>query len=266
MKISLLLLLSISFSIPAICQGITAKEKNGLYGFSASDSMILDFQFDTIHQNLDGSFAVCKQGKWGVVNRVGKEIIPCNYEEVHLFRYRLYAASINGFKGMLDTTGAVVLDFIYDAIDHIETDTQILLKYHGKWCLYKNGQYNFDSGEFLFYFPDIAPSLPGCILDSNNLREYKLCAVEKFHQFISKNIEYPKKARRQGIQGQVLVAFTISREGEIQKPLILQGIGGPCDDEVLRVVQSMPRWNPGKVDSLPVNTFFMYPVSFVLTD
>jgi TonB-dependent SusC/RagA subfamily outer membrane receptor len=45
---------------------------------------------------------------------------------------------------------------------------------------------------------------------------------------------------------------------------VLKGIGNGCDEETVRVIGMMPKWNSGKQNGIPVNVYFTMPVSFVL--
>lgn len=66
----------------------------------------------------------------------------------------------------------------------------------------------------------------------------------KLKEFIIKNIKYPTVATQQGISGKVIATIEINEEGTISKIEIIHGIGGGCDEEVIRVLSSMPVWEP----------------------
>lgn len=82
--------------------------------------------------------------------------------------------------------------------------------------------------------------------------------------FIAKNIKYPSFARESGIQGRVFVNFVVEPTGLVSNVKILRGIGGGCDEEAIRVVQSMPKWTPGKQRGKAVRVSFNLPVRFTL--
>lgn len=82
--------------------------------------------------------------------------------------------------------------------------------------------------------------------------------------FIAKNIKYPGFARESGIQGRVFVNFVVEPSGLVSNVKILRGIGGGCDEEAIRVVQSMPKWTPGKQRGKAVRVSFNLPVRFTL--
>lgn len=82
--------------------------------------------------------------------------------------------------------------------------------------------------------------------------------------FVDQNIIYPEKAISKHIEGVVLVNFVIERDGSISSPRIIRGIGGGCDEEVLRVVQLFPPARPGKIAGNPVRVSFTLPIRFEL--
>ncbi len=83
-------------------------------------------------------------------------------------------------------------------------------------------------------------------------------------KFLQSNMKYPTMARESGIQGKVYVTFVVERDGRVTDVKILRGIGGGCDEEAVRVVKAMPRWNPGKQRGKPVRVQFNLPIQFTL--
>ena len=86
----------------------------------------------------------------------------------------------------------------------------------------------------------------------------------KMMEFIQKNIKYPMMARESDIQGRVFVNFVVEPDGTITNVTVMRGIGGGCDEEALRVVQSMPNWKPGKQRGSAVRCSFTVPIIFKL--
>ena len=86
----------------------------------------------------------------------------------------------------------------------------------------------------------------------------------KMMEFIQKNIKYPMMARESDIQGRVFVNFVVDPDGSITNVTVMRGIGGGCDEEALRVVQSMPNWKPGKQRGSAVRCSFTVPIIFKL--
>ena len=82
--------------------------------------------------------------------------------------------------------------------------------------------------------------------------------------FLKANINYPLIARDIGITGFVYVSFIVWKDGTIRRTNVIRGIGSGCDEEVIRVMNIMPDWEPGIIDGRKVNTIFHLPVSFKL--
>jgi periplasmic protein TonB len=87
---------------------------------------------------------------------------------------------------------------------------------------------------------------------------------QELYNFLGNNIKYPVMAKESGIQGRVFVTFVVERDGSITDVRIIRGIGGGCDEEAIRVVESMPKWQPGKQRGKPVRVQYNLPVRFKL--
>ena len=81
-------------------------------------------------------------------------------------------------------------------------------------------------------------------------------------KYIRDNLRYPQSALEQGIQGRVIVQFVVGEEGELSDIKILSGIDPQCDQEAIRIIQSMPRWTPGKRNGIAVPVYYRIPITF----
>ncbi|MFO8055267.1 MAG: energy transducer TonB [Bacteroidales bacterium] len=84
-------------------------------------------------------------------------------------------------------------------------------------------------------------------------------------EYLRENIEYPSMAREAGIEGTVHVTFVVEPDGSVTNVRILRGIGGGCNEEALRVVRNMPKWEPGKQRGRKVRVQFNLPIRFKLS-
>jgi TonB family protein len=82
--------------------------------------------------------------------------------------------------------------------------------------------------------------------------------------YLSANLGYPTTARRKDIEGTVIVSFVVNTDGTVSDFELLQGIGGECDEEALRIVRSSPKWTPGMQDGKVVRTRMRLPINFML--
>ena len=83
-------------------------------------------------------------------------------------------------------------------------------------------------------------------------------------KYIADNLEYPQEAVDGGIQGTVFVRIIVEPDGSISNPKIIRGIGYGCDKEAVRVIESMPNWEPGHRKGEAVRVYMSIPVSFKL--
>ncbi len=102
----------------------------------------------------------------------------------------------------------------------------------------------------IFTIVETMPSFPG--------------GEKKLFEYLGKNIKYPSMAKDAGIQGVVYVSFVVEPDGSIGEVKVLRGIGGGCDEEAVRVVKAMPKWNPGKQRGKPVRVRYNLPIRFIL--
>lgn len=98
--------------------------------------------------------------------------------------------------------------------------------------------------------------------------ESKNCSDAALISFILKHVRYPDKARDNNIQGRVTVEFVVETNGKVSQIAIIKGIGGGCDEEVLKVIRQMnavgPLWSAGKQRGKPVRVLYRLPVTFSL--
>ena len=88
----------------------------------------------------------------------------------------------------------------------------------------------------------------------------------KFREYIAQNLEYPIIAIENGIQGRVWVSFIVEANGEVSNVKIARGVDPILDKEAVRVVESSPRWEPGKQRGEAVRVSFAFPINFSLED
>lgn len=78
--------------------------------------------------------------------------------------------------------------------------------------------------------------------------------------YIDKCFVFPEIYADASIQGQVICKFVITEDGNIIDVKVLQGIDKKLDEEVMRVLNSMPQWIPGKKNGQAVKTEYFLPI------
>ena len=81
-------------------------------------------------------------------------------------------------------------------------------------------------------------------------------------RFINDNIKYPADAQNNNIQGRVILKFVVNPNGSVDRIEVLRGIDPLLDNEAIRVVSTLPRFNPGKQGGVAVPVWFTLPVLF----
>ncbi|MEE4197260.1 MAG: energy transducer TonB [Bacteroidales bacterium] len=92
----------------------------------------------------------------------------------------------------------------------------------------------------------------------------KATKANSFEEFIVMNLSYPKDALKEKIEGKVFVQFTVDKNGYIKDAKVTRGVHPSLDQEALRIVYSMPKWEPGIKDKEPVDVILTFPVVFKL--
>ncbi len=82
--------------------------------------------------------------------------------------------------------------------------------------------------------------------------------------YIRKNLKYPAFAAENGIQGRVTLSFTVEKDGSIANIEVMRSPADELSKEAIRVVNSMPKWKPGKQRGKPVRVKYVLPVTFRL--
>ena len=81
-------------------------------------------------------------------------------------------------------------------------------------------------------------------------------------KYIRDNMRYPQAALENNIQGRVIVQFVVGKDGNVTNVQVLKGVDRLCDQEAVRVIESMPRWIPGKHNGVAVPVYYRVPVTF----
>ena len=90
--------------------------------------------------------------------------------------------------------------------------------------------------------------------------------MTSLQSYINRNLKYPQISRENNSQGRVIVRFIIDSNGVVTNPQVVRS-SGDCnlDMEAVRVIESMPKWKPGKHKGKPVRVLFTFPVIFRLS-
>lgn len=82
-------------------------------------------------------------------------------------------------------------------------------------------------------------------------------------EFLMMNMKYPQTAVKAKQQGRAVVGFVVKKDGTVSDVYIVKSTGyDVLDNEAMRVVKSMPAWEPGKQKGKPVDVKYFVPITF----
>ena len=88
--------------------------------------------------------------------------------------------------------------------------------------------------------------------------------TEKLFEFLKENIHYPEIAEENGVQGRVVVTFVVEVDGSISETKVVKSVDSSLDEEAIRVVKLLPKWNPAMLNGKPVRSKYTLPITFRL--
>lgn len=120
-------------------------------------------------------------------------------------------------------------------------------------------------------FDDLLTSTPEKPKEPFNPKEDFFVVVEDMPELkggmtaLQQKVSYPEAARNAGIEGRVIVQFIVNKQGQVENPKIIKGIGGGADAEALRVVKET-EFTPGMQKGQPVRVQYSLPIIFKLSE
>ena len=85
-----------------------------------------------------------------------------------------------------------------------------------------------------------------------------------FTKWVNQRLVYPDVAKENGVQGRVMLQFTVGTDGSVSGVKVLRGVDPSLDKEAVRVVSMSPKWTPGKQRDRKVKVTYTFPVIFQL--
>ena len=192
----------------------------------------------------------------------GKDYKSCNYaqkvfvENVCSIHVATYDEEFPGIARVVPTPPAKAMKNIHDKIVILdEQDAELVseqdIVVKDKPQAAEVVEVEDEAEEEVLLFAEEMPEFPG--------------GAKALNDYLSSNIKYPRMAREMGAQGRVFLRFVVKKDGSVSGIEVIKSSGEKSlDDEALRVVRSMPKWNPGRQDGKAVNVKYTLPVNFRL--
>ena len=87
---------------------------------------------------------------------------------------------------------------------------------------------------------------------------------EALKQYIRKNLKYPADAINRKVQGTVVLSFIIEKDGSIKRVIITKNVDPILDFEAVRIIASMPQWQPASSKGKPIASMIVLPINFAM--
>lgn len=88
----------------------------------------------------------------------------------------------------------------------------------------------------------------------------------KLYSYLAKNIKYPEQAKKDKVQGKVMLSFNVEKDGKLSDLEVIKGLSKETNAEAIRVMNAAPRWNPATgTDGHPVKVKYQMAVNFTLS-
>ena len=112
--------------------------------------------------------------------------------------------------------------------------------------------------------PVAAPAVvnPDSVYINPEVRPQFVGGDRAFVEYLMKSIRYPEQALQRRVSGRVFVSFVLSATGKVQDAYVVKGPGSGLNEEALRLIWTMPAWEPGRVDGQPVRVACTLPINF----
>lgn len=96
---------------------------------------------------------------------------------------------------------------------------------------------------------------------SINVRPEFPGGINMFYKFISSNFKTPDEIVNQKISVKIFVSFIVEKDGTISEIKVIDDTQSELAREVIRVIQAMPKWNPGELNGNHVRCSYMIPIT-----
>jgi len=80
--------------------------------------------------------------------------------------------------------------------------------------------------------------------------------------YVATHLTFPPSANKSPIEGRLILRFVVNGDGSLSDYEVLRNVCDGCDIEVIRMLQNMPKWKPGRQNGKAVAVYYTLPVYF----
>ncbi|MDE5594757.1 MAG: energy transducer TonB [Muribaculaceae bacterium] len=88
--------------------------------------------------------------------------------------------------------------------------------------------------------------------------------IKVLYKWVSDSLSYPNSTL--DWSGRIVVEFDITEEGETANPRIIKGGPDALENEIIKLINKMPNWNPRMSNGKPIKSSYVLPITFKLAD
>ena len=114
--------------------------------------------------------------------------------------------------------------------------------------------------EMVVQTPDTTKAVPFDMIDPLCKPTFNGGDATEFAKWVNENLYYPETAKKDGVQGRMVLRFVIYPDGKVRDVEVLRGVHPDMDAVAVRIVSSSPDWKPGTVNGKPVKVSFILPI------
>ena len=169
-------------------------------------------------------------------------------------QYVTYFESIKTYAGIPKFEGLKMASLSYEKLamrQEVEKVYQEAIRHFGQMVV----------GEYWDAF-EVGVSDPSPVKDTVEEPPGFPDGMAAFYDYVRDELNYPKDAMGNGIEGNVFVQFIVNKDGSLDGIQAVKGIGHGCDAEAVRVIRNALSFTPGFQDGIAVPTRMVLPIIF----
>lgn len=147
--------------------------------------------------------------------------------------------------------------FVFTCINQVPNDRVI----ESEW-VFDEELPDLDALSQMFAPEEVVDDIP--LLVVSEMPTFQGGTLAEFRNWVMKQLEYPRIAIDNDIQGKVLLKFVVERDGSVSNIEVEMAPDPTLADEAVRVVAMSPKWEPGRHQGKPARVAFILPVDFQL--
>lgn len=106
--------------------------------------------------------------------------------------------------------------------------------------------YTANPADEVYFFADVMPTFPG--------------PSDAFKNYVDTHLELTPTDKEQKVKGTAIVSLTINKDGKIIQSSIVKSVSKTSDEALLKLINNMPNWKPGKLNGRAVTVQFIIPI------